>query len=154
MYLLMWNTIRKSREIKFLFNNIKSVFVWSFYSDSDFLYIYSIMECWNLIHHNILNVYSVRMYHHIQLLFFLWHQWIYLFLCLMRASVGHFCVPHSSLKCPDWRLTPSIRSASCFAKLVPRGLKMEFSRAMPCHLDRVDLGAGLSARSAECKNTT
>lgn len=27
---------------------------------------------------------------------------------------------------------------------------MESSRATPCHLDRVDLGAGLSARTAEC----
>lgn len=56
----------------------------------------------------------------------------------------------ASLKCPDWRLTPSIRSTSCLAESVPRGLKMESSRATPCHLDRVDLGAGLSARTAEC----
>lgn len=27
---------------------------------------------------------------------------------------------------------------------------MESSWATPCHLDRVDLGAGLSARTAEC----
>lgn len=56
----------------------------------------------------------------------------------------------ASLKCPDWRLTLSIRSTSCLAERVPRGLKMESSRATPCHLDTVDLGAGLSARTAEC----
>lgn len=56
----------------------------------------------------------------------------------------------ASMKCPDWRLTQSIRSTSCLVESVPRGLKMESSRATPCHLDRVDLGAGLSARTAEC----
>lgn len=71
----------------------------------------------------------------------------YAYLCGTLLCPTQQC---ASLKCPDWRLTTSIRSTSCLAELVPRGLKMEPSRATPCHLDRVDLGAGLSARTAEC----
>lgn len=71
----------------------------------------------------------------------------------MHTCAGALLCPtrqRASMKCPDWRLTQSIRSTSCLVESVPRGLKMESSRATPCHLDRVDLGAGLSARTAEC----
>lgn len=75
-------------------------------------------------------------------------------LCVLHAYLrGTLVCPVqqlASLKCCDWRLTLSIRSTSCLAEPVPRGLQMESSWAMSCHLDRVDLGAGLSARTAEC----
>lgn len=86
-----------------------------------------------------------------------WCQCFFVFsssLCVLYAYLlgTLLCPVHqlAGLKCPDWRLTLSIRSTSCLAEPVPRGLKMESSRATPCHLDRVDLGAGLSARNAEC----
>lgn len=72
---------------------------------------------------------------------------LYAYFCgTLLCPIGQW----ANLKCPDWRLTLSIRSTSCLGEPVPRGLKMESSRATPCHLDRVDLGAGLSARTAEC----
>lgn len=71
---------------------------------------------------------------------------------LLARYSGNASVSHRArvrLRCHDWRPTPSSRSTSCLAKPVPRGLKMESSRATPCHLVRVDLGAGLSNRTAE-----
>lgn len=71
----------------------------------------------------------------------------------LRGTLSFFACPikqWGTLNCPDWRLTGSVRSTSCLAEPVPRGLKMESSGATTCHLDRVDLGAGLSARTAEC----
>lgn len=68
-----------------------------------------------------------------------------------RVAVG--LVSKALIDVRLWASTPPL----CLRELVPRGLKSESCRATPCHLDTADLGAGLSARTAEatkCRATT
>lgn len=71
--------------------------------------------------------------------------------CALVLAVGP--VSKALIDVRLWASTPPL----CFGELVPRGLKSESCRATPCHLDTADLGAGLSARTAEatkCRTTT